>query len=132
MTTAPRRSTPPRIDLDGLERHDNPRFTRTIMGAEIGTTVFGAQFLSKRIRRIRRDLGARSDFQCPIGICGVKNKERAFGVHLQIFHFLARGVERQLDRTVIVEQKPECRDLRIAIWPNRSQHGHLGVEKILV
>src|SRR5690242_10501025 len=59
---------PPCIHFDGLERDDNTRLTRTVIGPEIGSTVFGTQFLGKRIIRIRRDLRSRSDFQRPVRI----------------------------------------------------------------
>ncbi len=75
-------STPPCIHFDGPERHDDTRLTGTIVGAEIGTTIFGTEFLSKRIIRIRRDLRTRSDLQRPIRVRCVEDKERALRMRL--------------------------------------------------
>src|SRR5438105_3375650 len=123
---------PPRIHFDGLERHDNTRLTRTVVGTQIGSTVFGTQFLGKRIIRIRHDLRPRSDLQRAVRIGRVEDKERAFRMRLEIFHLLAGAVERQLECRVLVEQKPERCDLRISIRPNGGQHGHIRFEEILV
>src|SRR2546421_5728796 len=123
---------PPCIHFDGLERDDNTRLTRTIVGTEVGSTVFGTQFLSKRIIRIRHDLRPPSDLQRPVRIGRVEDKERAFRMRLEIFHLLAGAVERQLECSVLVEQKPERCNLWISIWPNRGQHGHLLFEAVQV
>src|SRR5437764_10799310 len=53
-------------------------------------------------------------------------------MRLEIFHLLAGAVERQLECRVLVEQKPECCDLRISIRPNGGQQGHIRFEEILV
>src|SRR5437660_3091158 len=123
---------PPCIHFDGLERHDNTRLTRTVVGTEIGSTVFGTQFLGKRIIRIRHDLRPRSDLQRAVRIGPVEDKERAFRMRLEIFHLLAGAVERQLDCRVLVEQKPERCDLWISILPNRGQYGNIRFEEVLV
>jgi TIR domain len=123
---------PPRIYFDGLERHDNTRLTRTIPGTEIDSTVFGTQFPGKRIIRIRHDLRPRSDLQRAVRIGPVEDKECAFWMRLEIFHLLAAAVERQLDCTVLVEQKPDRCNLWISILPNRGQYGNIRFEEILV
>src|SRR5439155_9391730 len=123
---------PPCIHFDGLERHDNTRLTRTVVGTEIGSTIFGTQFLGKRITRVRHDLRPRSDLQRTVRIGRVEDKECAFRMRLEIFHLLAGAVERQLECRVLVEQKPECCDLRISILPNRGQHGNIRFEEVPV
>src|SRR5947209_14612899 len=123
---------PPRIHFDGLQRDDNTRLTRTVVGTQIGSTVFGTQFLGKRIIRIRHDLRPRSDLHRAVGIGPVEEKERALRMRLEIFHLLAGAVERQLDCPILVEQKPERCDLWISIWPNGGQDGNIRFEEVLV
>src|SRR5438552_12120875 len=122
----------PRIHFDGLERDDNTRLTRTVVGTEIGSPVFGTQFLGKRIIGIRQDLRPRSHLQRAVRIGRVQEKECAFGMRLEIFHLLAGAVERELECRVLVEQKPERCNLWISIWPNRGQHGNIRFEEVLV
>src|SRR5947199_9913145 len=94
---------PPRIYFDGLERHDHTRLTRTVVGTEISSSVFGTQFFGKRIIRIRHDLRPRSDFQRAVRIGRVEDNERALRVHLEIFRLLTAALDRQLECTFLHE-----------------------------
>src|SRR5947209_19976679 len=53
-------------------------------------------------------------------------------MRLEIFHLLAAAVERQLECSVLGEQKPERCNLWISILPNRGQHGNIRFEEVLV
>src|SRR5436305_3107807 len=120
---------PPRIYFNGLERHDHTRLTRTVVGTEISSSVFGTQFFGKRIIRIRHDLRPRSDFQRAVRIGRVEDKERALRMRLQIFHLLTGAVERQLECSVLIEQKPERGNLWLSILTNRGQYDNIRFEQ---
>src|SRR5579884_288822 len=128
----PKTQLPPGVHFDGVERDDNTALTGAITGPELGPTIFGGDLFSKRKIHIRLDFRTCSDLQCSVWIGRVEDKERTFWMRMEIFHLLARVVERELDCAILIQHKPERCDLWIAIWPKRGEHGNICFEEVLM
>ena len=98
------------------------------MVADVGA-VLGAEPGGELVAGVGLDLRPAADVDVAVGVGEVEQEEAALGLGLQVLDLEARGVERGLQLTLVVEE-PDLGQLRAAGTADRGQGRDLRVEQV--